>query len=63
MVSENTELNLRRLLLLVLILIMLEYGLGEAQACVRLWLWGGCLNPYYAGIWSRSLQYLYSLAE
>ena len=36
----------------VLILIMLEYGLGVATERLNASL-KGCLNPYYAGIWSR----------
>ena len=38
----------------VLILIMLEYGLGDRGSIEGVDNQWFCLNPYYAGIWSRS---------
>ena len=38
---------------IVLILIVLEYGLGEVRVYIAEWLTPS-LNPYCAGIWSRS---------
>ena len=42
----------------VLTLLMLEYGLGERLLPDKWIQHGICLNPSYAGIWSRGLNYI-----